>query len=98
MRVPSAVQQVVHERARGRCEYCHSLEWVRAARFTLNHRLRGQEIVPDRMGVRTRMRLDMLTICAERWRLPCRCSSYGGQATHGRDTERAKRRRTASGS
>jgi hypothetical protein len=39
MSVPSAVQHAVRERASGRCEYCHSPEWVCAARFTLDHLL-----------------------------------------------------------
>jgi hypothetical protein len=39
MSVPSAVQHAVRERAGGRCEYCHSPEWVCAARFTLDHLL-----------------------------------------------------------
>jgi HNH endonuclease len=39
MNVPSAVRRAVRERAGGRCEYCHSPEWVCAARFTLDHLL-----------------------------------------------------------
>lgn len=44
MRVPAAVQQAVRERAMAQCEYCHSPEWVCAARFTLDH------IVPRSLG------------------------------------------------
>ena len=39
MSVPSMVQHAVRARAGGRCEYCHSPEWVYAARFTLDHLL-----------------------------------------------------------
>ena len=39
MSVPSAVQHAVRGRAKGQCEYCHSPEWVCAARFTLDHLL-----------------------------------------------------------
>jgi hypothetical protein len=39
MSVPSTVQHAVRERAGGQCEYCHSPEWVCAARFTLDHLL-----------------------------------------------------------
>ena len=39
MSIPVVVQQVVRDRANGRCEYCHSPEWVCAARFTLDHLL-----------------------------------------------------------
>jgi hypothetical protein len=46
MSVPLAVQQAVRERARGRCEYCHSPEWVCAARFTLDH------LLPCSLGAR----------------------------------------------
>ena len=44
MSVPVAVQQFVRERAEGQCEYCHSPEWVCAARFTLDH------ILPRSLG------------------------------------------------
>jgi hypothetical protein len=37
MSVPATVQQAIRARAQGLCEYCHSLEWVCAARFTLDH-------------------------------------------------------------
>ena len=39
MSVPPTVQQTVRVRAQGLCEYCHSPEWVCAARFTLDHLL-----------------------------------------------------------
>ena len=39
MSFPATVQQAVRTRAQGRCEYCHSPEWVCAARFTLDHLL-----------------------------------------------------------
>lgn len=39
MTVPVAVQHAVRARAHGRCEYCHSPEWVCAARFTFDHLL-----------------------------------------------------------
>ena len=39
MSVPVTVQHAVRTRAQGRCEYCHSPEWVCAARFTLDHLL-----------------------------------------------------------
>lgn len=42
--VPPAVQQAVRERAGGRCDYCHSPEWICAARFTLDH------ILPRSLG------------------------------------------------
>ena len=37
MSVSATLQQAVRARAEGLCEYCHSLEWVCAARFTLDH-------------------------------------------------------------
>lgn len=39
MNVLAAVQHAVRERAKGFCEYCHSPEWVCAARFTMDHLL-----------------------------------------------------------
>jgi len=39
MSVPSAVQHAIRARAKERYEYCHSPEWVCAARFTLDHLL-----------------------------------------------------------
>ncbi|MBI3327235.1 MAG: HNH endonuclease [Nitrospinae bacterium] len=39
MSFSATVQQAVRARAQGRCEYCHSPEWVCAARFTLDHLL-----------------------------------------------------------
>jgi hypothetical protein len=44
MSVPAAIQHAVRERANGRCEYCHSPEWICAARFTLEH------ILPRSLG------------------------------------------------
>ena len=37
MSVPAPIHQAVRVRAQGRCEYCHSPEWVGAARFTMDH-------------------------------------------------------------
>ena len=37
MSVPVPIHQAVRARAHGRCEYCHSPEWVGAARFTMDH-------------------------------------------------------------
>ena len=37
MSVPAPIRQTVRARAQGRCEYCHSPEWVGAARFTMDH-------------------------------------------------------------
>jgi HNH endonuclease len=59
MSVPSAIQHAVRERASGRCEYCHSPEWVCAARFTLDHllpRSRGGTDEPHNLAVACRRR------------------------------------------
>lgn len=63
MSVPAAVQQAVRARAQGRCEYCHSPEWVCAARFTLDHllpRSLGGTDEPDNLALACRR-------CNERW-------------------------------
>ena len=39
MSVPVPIHQAVRARAQGRCAYCHSPEWVGAARFTMDHLL-----------------------------------------------------------
>ena len=44
MSISATVHRIVRERARGRCEYCHSPEWICAARFTLDH------ILPRSLG------------------------------------------------
>ena len=56
MSVSSAIQHAVRQRANGRCEYCHSPEWVCAARFTLDHllpRSRGTDD-PDNLALACR--------------------------------------------
>ena len=57
MSVSSAIQHAVRQRANGRCEYCHSPEWVCAARFTLDHllpRSRGGTDEPDNLALACR--------------------------------------------
>ena len=57
MSVPIVVQQVVRARAQERCEYCHSPEWVCAARFTFDHllpRSRGGTDAPDNLALACR--------------------------------------------
>jgi hypothetical protein len=57
MSVPAAVHLAVRARAQGGCEYCHSPEWVCAARFTLDHLLlwsRGETDAPDNLALACR--------------------------------------------
>lgn len=57
MSVPAAVQQTVRARAQGHCEYCHSPEWVCAARFTLDPllpRSRGGTDAPENLALACR--------------------------------------------
>ena len=71
MSVPAPIHQAVRIRAQGRCEYCHSPEWVGAARFTMDH------LVPRSRGG---------TDALENLALACwRCNERRYTCTTGRD-------------
>ena len=57
MSVPTPVHQAVRARAQGQYEYCHSPEWVCAARFIMDHlvlRSRGGTNVLENLALACR--------------------------------------------
>ncbi|MDX2255310.1 MAG: HNH endonuclease [Pseudanabaenaceae cyanobacterium bins.39] len=56
MSIPDAIRQIVRERAKFVCEYCHSPERLSASRFTLDHlipvSLGGTDTVMKLRGLR----------------------------------------------
>ena len=56
--VPQSIQQIVGERAKYFCEYCHSPEFVSTDRFTVDH------IVPQSLGGLDE--LENLALCCRR--------------------------------